>query len=151
MVRESIPYIETWAFSAIKYWTRLTYNCAHLRLTKESLTFEYLEKENILQRRRNIGKEKNKNIWRRKVYFLQRKRKRREENIWLKKICFFCWGEEKQRRNRRKCLEKENILFTEELLEHWLWKHWQSRDGEMKLPVWYPLRKYMICIMESRI
>ena len=25
--------------------TRRTYNCAHLRSTKESLTFEYLEKE----------------------------------------------------------------------------------------------------------
>jgi len=24
-------------------WTRLTYNCAHLRLTKESLTFEYFD------------------------------------------------------------------------------------------------------------
>ena len=26
--------------------TRLTYNCAHLRSTKECLTLEYLEKEN---------------------------------------------------------------------------------------------------------
>ena len=28
--------------------TRLTYNFAHLGSTKESLTFEYLDKENIL-------------------------------------------------------------------------------------------------------
>ena len=27
--------------------SKLTYNCAHIRSTKESLIFEYLEKENI--------------------------------------------------------------------------------------------------------
>ena len=29
----------------------------------------------------------------------------------VKENVFFCGGEEKQRRNRRKCLEKENISF----------------------------------------
>ena len=66
--------------------TRLTYNCAHLRSTKECLTLEYLEKENesiaekeeggkylkgeivILQRRRKTGKEKEK-IFGGKIYF----------------------------------------------------------------------------------
>ena len=32
----------------IKKKTRLTYNCAHLRLTKESLTIEYFEKAILL-------------------------------------------------------------------------------------------------------
>ena len=59
----------------LTYRTRLTYNCAHLRSTKECLTLGYLEKENrsiaekgeggkylkgeivILQRRRKTGEE----------------------------------------------------------------------------------------------
>ena len=67
--------------------TRLTYNCAHLRSTKECLTLEYLEKENksiaekeeggkylkgeivILQRRRKTGKEKEENIWRKNIFW----------------------------------------------------------------------------------
>ena len=69
--------------------TRLTYNCAHLRSTKECLTLEYLEKENksiaekeeggkylkgeivILQRRRKTGKEKEENIWRKNIFWFQ--------------------------------------------------------------------------------
>ena len=39
----------SWKSSAMAnislWWTRLTYNCAHLRSTKESLTMEYFEKE----------------------------------------------------------------------------------------------------------
>ena len=36
--------------------TRLTYNFAHLGSTKESLTFEYLEKENAEKKKSGEGK-----------------------------------------------------------------------------------------------
>merc|ERR1711994_1060548 len=43
--------------------TRLTYNCAHLRSTKESLTVEYLRRKlYFLWRRRRMEKEKEENI-----------------------------------------------------------------------------------------
>ena len=56
------------------------------------------------QRRRKITeKEKNENIWRRKIYSLRRRRKtKKAENFWRRK--FFCGDEEK----RRRYLGKEN-------------------------------------------
>ena len=42
-------------------------------------------------------REKEDVIWRRKIYFLQRRRKsgkEKEENIWRRKMCFFLGGEE---------------------------------------------------------
>ena len=43
--------------------TRLTYNCAHLRWTKESLTFDYLEKGKLfLRKSRKTKKEEEENI-----------------------------------------------------------------------------------------
>ena len=70
---------------------RLTYNCTHLRSTKESLTFEY---------------------WRRKIYFLLT-RKMDKESILKNKIYFFV-EEKKKMKERRKYLEKETILFGKE-------------------------------------
>ena len=53
--------------------TRLSYNCAHLRLTKESLTIEY---------------------W--IIIFLWWRKRTWKENIWRKKI-YFCGGEKQWR------------------------------------------------------
>ena len=93
--------------------TRLTYNCAHLRLKKESLAFEYLKVE------------KEENIWRRK--FLRRKKteKEKQENIscggvknwegkggkYLQKENNFCVGESQQRRKRRENIMEKEILL----------------------------------------
>ena len=87
-----------------------------------------------MQRRRKTEKEKEENIWRRKIIFLWRGRKteandrwtdiegsargpgrpknsdKKEENIWRRKIILF-GGEEKRRRKRREILGKENIFL----------------------------------------
>ena len=64
--------------------SRLTYNCAHLRSTKECLTIEYFEKEII--------------------FFVEKKKKNVEGKggNYLEKEKIFCGGEEEQRRKRRK-------------------------------------------------
>ena len=79
--------------------TRLTYNCAHLRSTKESLTFEYLQKENVtfMENKESIwrgkyffasekkNQEGNGEKYLEKEFFLQRRRKTEKEmegNIW---------------------------------------------------------------------
>ena len=50
-------------FTILKVTTRLTYNCAHLRWTKESLTFDYLEKGKLfLRKSRKTKKEEEENI-----------------------------------------------------------------------------------------
>ena len=65
--------------------TRLSYNCAHLRLTKESLTIEYLRIIFFVMEKKNVeGKflEKEKILlWRRKTM-----EKVKEENIWREKM-----------------------------------------------------------------
>ena len=87
--------------------TRLTYNCAHLRSTKKSLTFEYSDKENIF-----FGKGEKKREGKRGKYmenediFLAEKKNgegkyiscggiekqmEKTENIWRRKI-FFAGG-----------------------------------------------------------
>ena len=81
--------------------TRLTYNCAHLRSTKESLTIEYLriiffvrEKKNVggkylekekifLWRTKTMEKVKEENIWRGKMSPWQDKQQAREDLIFL--------------------------------------------------------------------
>ena len=71
---------------------RQTYNFAHLKSTKVSLTFEYLENENInfAENKENIWwgnyffaskKEMVENNWRRKLFFLAHE-KEKEGNIW---------------------------------------------------------------------
>ena len=91
--------------------TRIKYNCAQLRLTKESLTFEYLETENIFlaeKKKTREGRE-GKYLKKESIYFAEEKkngegkeggnmyvffveekknRGRIEENIWRRKIYF---------------------------------------------------------------
>ena len=86
--------------------TRLSYNCAHLRLTKESLTFDYLriiffvmekknvegkylEKENIfLWRRKTMEKVKEENIWREKISLWRDKQQTRKDLYFFGEIFF---------------------------------------------------------------
>ena len=63
--------------------TRLTYKCAHLRSTKESVTIEYL-------------------IF---IFFVVEKNNVEGKYLEKKKI-FFCGGEEEWRRKRRKIFEE---------------------------------------------
>ena len=59
------------------------------------------------RRRIKTEKEKEENIWRRKISFFAEEREK-EENIWRRKTSF-CGGEEKRRRKRRKIFEKRRI------------------------------------------
>ena len=58
----------------------LTYNCAHLKSTKESLTFEYFEKENIFlaEEKKNGGGKEGKYFERKKICFLADEKKNGE-------------------------------------------------------------------------
>ena len=99
-------------------------------MTKESLTFEYLEKENILfANKKENGEGKERKYLKKKSIFFAEETEKEGRKYLVKENMFFCGGEEKQRRSRRKCLEKENKFSTEELLEHWLWKHWKPESG----------------------
>ena len=83
------------------------YNCAHLRSTKESLTFEYLEKENV------TFMENKENIWRGKYFFASEK-KNREGNggkYLEKEIIFFAEEKKNGEGNGGKYLEKVSIFF----------------------------------------
>ena len=53
--------------------TRLTYNCAHLRSTKESLTIEYFEKEIIffVVEKKNV---KGKYLRKENIFFEEEKK-----------------------------------------------------------------------------
>ena len=79
-----------------KLLTRLSYNCAHLRLTKESLTIEYLRIIFFVMEKKNVeGKylEKEKIfLWRRKTM-----EKVKEENIWREKMS--PWRDKQQRKD----------------------------------------------------
>ena len=59
------------ARKALSLTTRLTYNCAHLRSTKESLTFEYLAKK---PKKQNLKKPKAKKSISQKAKMLSEKK-----------------------------------------------------------------------------
>ena len=81
---------------------------------------KYLEKENIffLRRRIRTEKEKEKNIWRRKIHILRRRkmRKDKEENMFFlrrrrkkfrERKYIFCGGGDKRRRQWKKIFGRE--------------------------------------------
>ena len=67
--------------------TRLTYNFAHLGSTKESLTFEYLDKENILfaEERKN-GEGKGWKYMEKEIYFFAEEKRIWEDFFWRKRL-----------------------------------------------------------------
>ena len=61
--------------------TILTYNCAHLKSTKESVTFEYLEKKKIFffTEKKKSRKGRRVKYSKKESIFLQRRRKMEKE------------------------------------------------------------------------
>ena len=86
--------------------------CAHLRSTKESLTFEHLQTENTFFLRR---RKKKKKIFGKGKHIFFREEELRKRKYKEKKNIFFCRGEEKRRRKWRKIFEG---------------KYYQSRTNE---------------------
>ena len=70
--------------------------------------------------------------------------KEKEGGKWLDML--FCGGDERHRGNRRKMFGEGKYVF----LRRSFWNTglgntgYQGKGGEMKLPVWYPYRKYKI-------
>ena len=75
--------------------TRLSYNCAHLRLTKESLTIEYLRIIFFVMEKKNV---EGKYLEKEKIFLWRRitMEKVKEENIWREKMS--PWRDKKQAR-----------------------------------------------------
>ena len=75
--------------------TRPSYNCSYLRLTKESLTIEFLRIIFFVMEKKNVeGKyleKENIFLWRRKT---MENVKVKEENIWREKISL--WRDKQQ-------------------------------------------------------
>ena len=73
--------------------TRLTYNCAHLRSTKESLTIEYLRRKLyfFVVEKKNV---EGKYLEKEKILFWGRRKRRKIflGEFVLVKICFWFWG-----------------------------------------------------------
>ena len=88
--------------------TRLTYNCAHLRSTKKSLTFEYSDKENIF-----FGKGEKKREGKGGKYM-------ENEDIFLaekkngKRKYISCGGKEKQKEKAENIWRRKKYFFTVE-------------------------------------
>ena len=68
----------------------------------------------LLRSRRKLEKEKEGNIWRRKIYYLSPRRKNGEGGIYLVKENILLWRSKKRRRKGGKYLEKEKIFFESE-------------------------------------
>ena len=69
--------------------TRLTYNCAELRPTKESLR----RRDEKWRRKR-----REENIWLRKMFFLWRKRKTEKRIVWKRTVFFGSIRTQKKKR-----------------------------------------------------
>ena len=67
-------------------------------------------------RRNKTEMKKEDYIWRRKRIFQRRRKlgKGNEEYIWRQKIYFFCGGEDKQKRKRRKIFGEGRYVFCAE-------------------------------------
>ena len=75
--------------------TRLSYNCAYLRLTKASLTIEYLRIIFFVMEKKNV---KGKYLEKEKIFLWRTKtmEKVKEENIWREKMS--PWRDKQQTR-----------------------------------------------------
>ena len=77
-------------------------------------------------------------IWEvRILYPKERKKREKEENIWKRNVyIFFCSGEEKRRRNRRRIFgiqkylcggEEKSVVWSGKVYHLWMWSLWGSQ------------------------